>query len=66
MKCSTASAMALTWLGVPVTARASISPAGVNTPAERSPASRTDVENAVRSRVMACSSTTEISRFHIT
>ena len=29
-------------------------------------ASRTEVEKAVRSRVSACSSTTEINRFHIT
>ena len=66
MKCSTASAMVLTWPGVPVTACASIRPLGSNTPAERSPASRTEVEKAVRSSVIACSSTTEISRFHIT
>src|SRR6516225_6570590 len=36
-----------------------------NTPAERSPASRTGVLNAVRSMVCACSSTTEIKRFHM-
>src|SRR6185437_15941540 len=57
--------MELTWPGVPVTACASIRPCRSNTPAERSPASRTDVENAVRSMVCACSSTTAISRFHM-
>src|SRR4051812_15244282 len=36
-----------------------------NTPAERSPASRTEVENAVRSIVCACSSTTAIRRLHM-
>ncbi|MNJ67979.1 hypothetical protein D3C77_641910 [compost metagenome] len=66
MKCTTASAMVLTWPGVPVTAWASMLPARSNTPAERSPASRTLVENAVRIRVRACSSTTETKRFHIT
>src|SRR6516164_6261662 len=40
-------------------------PCRSNTPADRSPASRTDVENAVRSMVCACSSTTAISRFHM-
>ena len=65
MKC-TASAIVLTCPGVPVTAWASMRPSVSNTPAERSPASRTEVENAVRSSVVACSSTTEISRFHIT
>ena len=57
--------MVLTWPGVPVTAWAIMRPCGSNTPAERSPASRTDVENAVRTRVRACSSTTEIKRFHM-
>src|ERR1051325_6787131 len=36
------------------------------TPAERSPHSRTIGENAVRISTCACSSTTPISRFHIT
>src|SRR5437667_8991298 len=40
-------------------------PGASNTPAERSPASRTDVLNAVRTRVCACSSTTAISRLHM-
>ena len=35
------------------------------TPAERSPASRTEVENAVRTRVCACSSTTAMRRLHM-
>jgi hypothetical protein len=61
----TEAAMALTWPGVPVTAWASMRPSRSNTPAERSPASRTEVEKAVRIRVWACSSTTEISRFHM-
>src|ERR1700751_1460871 len=57
--------MELTWPGVPVTACASIRPCRSNTPAERSPASRTDVETAVPSMVCACSSTTAINRFHM-
>src|SRR5581483_6819812 len=57
--------MEFTWPGVPVTACASMRPWRSNTPAERSPASRTEVENAVRSMVCACSSTTAISRFHM-
>src|SRR5580700_3225702 len=57
--------MELTWPGVPVTAWASIRPWRSNTPAERSPASRTEVENAVRIMVCACSSTTAIRRFHM-
>jgi hypothetical protein len=61
----TDAAMELTWPGVPVTAWASMRPCRSKTPAERSPASRTEVENAVRIRVWACSSTTEISRFHM-
>src|SRR5215831_21209971 len=61
----TAFAIELTCPGVPVTAWASIRPCRSNTPADRSPASRTDVENAVRSMVCACSSTTAISRFHM-
>src|SRR4051794_22340391 len=40
-------------------------PSRSNTPAERSPASRTEVENAVRTKVCACSSTTAISRDHM-
>src|SRR5204863_6815477 len=40
-------------------------PSRSKTPAERSPASRTEVENAVRTRVCACSSTTAISRDHM-
>src|SRR3954470_24488297 len=40
-------------------------PAGSNTPADRSPASRTAVEKAVWIRVCACSSTTAIRRFHM-
>ncbi len=65
MKCLTDSAMELTWPGVPVTAWASMRPWRSNTPAERSPASRTIEEKAVRSSVCACSSTTAISRFHM-
>ena len=61
----TAAAIELTWPGVPVTACASILPSRSNTPAERSPASRTVVEKAVRTRVCACSSTTAISRLHM-
>ena len=55
MKCWTASAMELTWPGVPVTAWASIRPLRSNTPAERSPHSRTIGLNAVLSNVCACS-----------
>src|SRR5690242_12240145 len=66
MKCLTERAIELMWPGVPVTACASNCPAGLNTPAERSPASRTTVENATRIMVRACSSTTAISRSHIT
>jgi len=51
--------------GVPVTAWASIRPSRSNTPAEISPASREDVLNAVRTRVCACSSTTDSKRFHM-
>ena len=47
----TEAAMALTCPGVPVTAWASISPWVLNTPADRSPASRTTVEKAVRIKV---------------
>src|SRR6185437_2723011 len=61
----TAFAIELTWPGVPVTACASMRPWRSKTPADRSPASRTDVENAVRNMVCACSSTTAISRFHM-
>ncbi len=57
--------MELTWPGVPVTAWASMRPSVSNTPAERSPASRTEVENAVRTKVCACSSTTAMSRLHM-
>src|SRR6266851_7887723 len=57
--------MELTCPGVPVTAWASMRPSASNTPAERSPASRTDVENAVRTKVCACSSTTAMSRLHM-
>src|SRR5579863_5801167 len=64
-KCLTALAIELTWPGVPVTACASMRPSASNTPAERSPASRTEVENAVRIRVCACSSTTAMSRLHM-
>ena len=65
MKCFTDSAIELTWPGVPVTACASMRPCRSNTPAERSPHSRTIGENAVRISVCACSSTTAISRFHM-
>ena len=41
MKCFTDSAIELTWPGVPVTACASMRPLRSNTPAERSPHSRT-------------------------
>ncbi len=61
----TAAAIELTWPGVPVTACASMLPSRSKTPADRSPASRTEVENAVRTRVCACSSTTAISRDHM-
>ena len=61
MKCFTDSAIELTWPGVPVTACASIRPLRSNTPAERSPHSRTIGENAVRISTCACSSTTAIS-----
>src|ERR1700689_4068011 len=64
-KCLTPLAMELTWPGEPVTACANILPWRSNTPAERSPASRTEVENAVRIMVCACSSTTAIRRFHM-
>src|SRR5215510_4772312 len=65
MKCLTDSAIELTWPGVPVTACASIRPWLSKMPAERSPASRTIAEKAVRSKVCACSSTTAIRRFHM-
>ncbi len=58
--------MELMWPGVPVTAWASIRPFRSNTPAETSPASRVEVEKAVRTSVCACSSTTESRRFHMT
>ena len=61
----TAAAIELTWPGVPVTACASMLPSRSNTPADKSPASRTGVENAVRTSVCACSSTTAISRDHM-
>ena len=60
----TLAAIALTWPGVPVTAWASIAPLVSKTPAERSPASRTTVEKAVRISVCACSSTIASKRFH--
>jgi hypothetical protein len=66
MNCFTERAIELMCPGVPVTACASSCPAGLNTPAERSPASRTTVLNATRIMVRACSSTTAISRSHIT
>ena len=47
MKCFTDSAIELTWPGVPVTAWASMLPSRSNTPAETSPASRTDVDASV-------------------
>ena len=65
MKCFTDSAIELTWPGVPVTACASMRPLRSNTPAERSPHSRTIGENAVRISTCACSSTTAIRRFHM-
>src|SRR5690348_16952147 len=57
--------MELTCPGVPVTACANMRPSASKTPAERSPASRTEVENAVRTKVCACSSTTAMSRLHM-
>src|SRR5712671_5097787 len=57
--------MELTWPGVPVTAWASMRPSASKTPAERSPASRTEVEKAVRTSVWACSSTTAMRRDHM-
>src|SRR6266702_154902 len=53
------------WPGVPVTACASIRPLASNTPAARSPDSRTMVLKAVRCSVWACSSTTAIRRLHM-
>src|SRR5216684_7304613 len=64
-KCLTALAIELTWPGVPVTAWASMRPSASKTPAERSPASRTEVEKVVRTRVCACSSTTAMRRDHM-
>src|ERR1700730_8067386 len=61
----TASAIELMCPGVPVTACASMRPSASNRPAARSPDSRTMVENAVRCRVCACSSTTAIRRLHM-
>ena len=58
----TDAAMALTWPGVPVTAWANMRPRKSNSPAERSPASRTVVEKAVRMIDCACSSTMAIMR----
>ena len=58
-------AIELTWPGVPVTACASIRPLRSKTPAERSPHSRTMELKAVRISACACSSTTEIRRFHM-
>src|SRR5260221_3760614 len=58
--------MVLTWPGVPVTACATIRPERSNTPAARSPASRTVEENAVRISVCACSSTMASRRFQTT
>src|ERR1700733_2175352 len=40
-------------------------PSRSKTPADKSPASRTEVENAVRTSVCACSSTTAIRRDHM-
>src|SRR5437660_15191 len=40
-------------------------PSRSKTPADRSPASRTGVEKAVRTKVCACSSTTAINRDHM-
>src|ERR1700757_191599 len=57
--------MELIWPGVPVTACASMRPRASNTPAARSPDSRTMVEKAVRCSAWACSSTTAIRRFHM-
>src|SRR4051794_40057527 len=65
MKCFTDSAIELTWPGVPVTACASMRPLRSNTPAERSPHSRTIGLKAVRSSTWACSSTTAMSRCHM-
>src|SRR3954470_12243801 len=65
MKCLTDSAIELTWPGVPVTACASMRAYKSNTPAERSPHSRTIGLKAVRSSTWACSSTTAISRCHM-
>src|SRR5262245_20716550 len=65
MKWRTDSAMEFTWPGVPVTAWANMLPCRSNTPAERSPDSRTMGLKAVRNSVWACSSTTARSRFHM-
>ena len=51
MKCFTDSAIELTWPGVPVTACASMRPFKSNTPAERSPHSRTIGLKAVRDKL---------------
>ena len=52
--------------GVPVTAWAIMRPRRSNTPADRSPASRTIEVNDVRINAAACSLTTLIRRFHST
>src|ERR1700733_3161435 len=64
-KCPTDSAIELMWPGVPVTACAIMRPCRSKMPAERSPASRTVVENAVRIMICAYSSTTAMRRFHM-
>src|SRR5687767_1643911 len=53
------------WPGVPVTAWASMRPRASNTPAARSPDSRTMVLKAVRCSACAGSSTTAIRRLHM-
>src|SRR4051812_13420505 len=63
-KWRTAIAIVLICPGVPVTAWAIIFPRVSNTPAERSPASRTTVVNEAFCKAVACSLTIEIRRFH--
>ena len=58
--------MVLMWPGVPVTACASMRPRASNTPADRSPASRTTVVKEAWISAAACSSTMEISRLRST
>ena len=62
-KFATATAMVLTWPGVPVTACANMRPRASKTPADKSPLSRTMGLNAVRINAPAISSATACKRF---